>query len=534
MIQVNKKEYDKTINQTVYDISLDGTFVNALGGNILHNTDGFNFKMPTEFRYTDEHPYISNGKGRNSVEGKTYTKVEADVCEFEDLYFNHAWNGGINKMGLGVDEYCPATINFSRKNYADFLENGKTKKVGNTIKSRRLSTFIEKFLEPGIDLLLHGKGYEFLTMYYEYLEKIYNYQIPIKEIASKGKIKKTLKEYVADCETLTKSGNRKSRQVFYELALKHDLKVDLNDTIYYVNTAASKSQSSDVKKITHQYTTINGEEVELKGKVKTDILKKWCEENDYDYKVLKAAKTKEILAPHITREYEEIIINCKMIPLEIAESEKDLLCSDLGEEYEYNVEKYIEMFNKRITALLVCFHPDIRNKILITNPSDKPSFTEKECELVSGFPNKETDQDTFEQLMTPERKEIEYWLSINETPPFIDECGIDWDKLVNDYQELKEKEKNIIFQEENDKYLKALSELTKEDIKAFDDDDEIPKSLLDIVVIGQDMHFYLKKLPDMRPSTGGSILDDMGYDKTARDLNEYNYVGNKMETAENP
>ena len=46
----------KNIKQTddyVYDISLDGTFINALGMNIVSNTDGFNFQMPTTFRYTD-------------------------------------------------------------------------------------------------------------------------------------------------------------------------------------------------------------------------------------------------------------------------------------------------------------------------------------------------------------------------------------------------------------------------------------------------------------------------------------------------
>lgn len=416
-------------------------------------------------------------------------------------------------MGLGIDEIIPASINISRKNYIDVLEGGKIKLVGNTIKSRRLSTFIEKFFDAAIPILAHGKGYEFINMYYDYLDKIYNYQIPLKEIASKGKIKKTLKEYEIECQTLTKAGSKKSRQVWYELAIQHNLKLDMNDTVYYVNTANSKSQSADVKKITHQYTVINGEEVEIKGKVKTNILKKWCEQNDgVDYKSLKAAKTKEILKPHVKREWEEIVLNCKMIPLEIAESEDNLLCSDVGEDFEYNVEKYIDMFNKRVSVLLVCFHPDIRNKILITNPSNKPQFTEKECELVSGFPNKETDQDTYEALMTPERKEIDFWVRNGEIPPFVKECGIDWDKMVNDYLELREKEKNVIFQEENEKYLKALSSLTAEDYRAFDEDDELPKSIMEIVTLNSDMHFYFKKLPDMRPSTGGSVLEDLTFD----------------------
>lgn len=511
---VSKSEY-------VYDISADGTFVNALGMIVCHNTDGFNFQMPPEdsFRYTKEHPYISNGGGRNSVKGKAYVGVDADVCEFEDIFFNHAWNNGINKMGLGVDEFCDSTINFSRKNYADKLASGKTKKVGNTIKSRRMAGYIDNFLSPAIDLLLNGKGLEFLNMYYDYIDKIYNFQIPVKDIASKGKIKKTLKEYVTDCNTLTKAGSKKARQAWYELALENNLKVDLNDTIYYVNTASNNSQSSDVKKVLHQYTIVDGEEVELKGKVKTNILKEWAEKNNVDYKSLKTKDVKEILKPHIKREYEEIILNCKMIPTEIAEAEEDLLCCDISDDFEYNVDKYITMFNKRISVLLVCFSPDIRNRILITKPSDRPTFTEKECELSCGYPNKETDQDTYEALMTPERKEIEFWLSVDKVPPFAKECSIDWDKLVRDYKELKERETDIIFQEENTKYLTALANLTKEDYMAFEEDEKIPKSIDDIVEMHNDLHFYFRRLNTMRPSTGGSVIDDLSY----RDDSEEEY-----------
>ena len=56
---MNKIKNIFTTNDYVYDISLDGTFVNALGMNVLHNTDGFNFQMPTTFRYTNENPYTS-------------------------------------------------------------------------------------------------------------------------------------------------------------------------------------------------------------------------------------------------------------------------------------------------------------------------------------------------------------------------------------------------------------------------------------------------------------------------------------------
>ena len=70
--------------------------------------NGFNFQKPKKFRYTNEHPYIGLGKGRNVKKGKGYVGVEADVAEFEDTFLNEAYNGGILKNGLGVDEYCDA------------------------------------------------------------------------------------------------------------------------------------------------------------------------------------------------------------------------------------------------------------------------------------------------------------------------------------------------------------------------------------------------------------------------------------------
>ena len=465
--------------------------------------------MPTDdkFRYNDEHPYISNGKGRNSVKDRSYTGVEADVCEFEDTYFNHPWNGGINKMGLGIDEYCDACIQFARKNYADLMPDGKTKKVGNTIKSRKMSGYLEKFIDVGVDQLLHGDGYDFLEGYYEYISKIYNYQIPIKDIASKGKIKKTIEEYKADCQSVTKAGNKKSRQAWYELVIKNNINVNVSDTIYYINTA-KKLSDKDVTRVTHQYVKVNGEERILDAKTKKELLTPICQKKGIEYKNLKTKDKKEMIKPFITREEDEIILNSQLVPTDILNSDEDVLCSDI-EGLEYNVDKYIDQFNKRITPLLVCFSPEIRNDIIITKPDDRKFFTKEQTKLVCGYPNKESDQDTYEALMTPERKEIEFWLKVGKVPPFVKECGIDWDKLVEEYKIAKKDEDNALFQEENEKYLKALDELTQDDIDAFMEDGKLPSSITSIVTMDSTMHFYFKKMPNKTPTTGGFVFDDI-------------------------
>ena len=111
--------------------------------------------------------------------------------------------------------------------------------------------------------------------------------------------------------------------------------------------------------------------------------------------------------------------------------------------------------------------------------------------------------------MTPERKEIEFWTTINEVPPFIKECNIDWDKLVSDYKEEKEKENDILFKEENNKYLKALNGLTDSDVTEFENNGILPSSITSIVTMGADLRFYFKKMPNKTPSTGGYVFDDI-------------------------
>ncbi len=436
--------------------------------------------------------------------------MDADVAEFEDLYFNHPFNGGQLKMGLGIDEYCDACIQFSRKNYADLMPDGSTKKVGNTIKSRKMSGYLEEFIDGGINMLLRGEGDKFLNAYYDYIEKIYNYQIPIRDIASKGNIKKTIEEYKTDCKTLTKAGSKKSRQAWYELVINNGLSVNVGDTVYYINTGTKKGHS-DVKRITHYFFFDSDCSKKEITKEVEKLYKNYSKENSAAGVVGKKTRlelAKENWKGHNVTDEDEIILNCKLVPQEIIDAEETVLCSDV-DDMEYNVEKYIEMFNKRITPLLVCFSKEIRDNILIGNPKDRKFFTAEESKLVSGEPNKEGDQDTYEALMTPERKEMEFWTKVGEVPPFVNECGIDWDKLVDDFKREKEEENTELFRIENEKYLEIIDNLTNEEYDAFEDEGKIPNKILNMMTLGSDMKLYFKKIPNKTPSTGGYIFDDL-------------------------
>lgn len=484
---------------------------------IVGDTDGFNFQMPNLFRYTNERPYISNGKGRNTINGKTYTGVDADVAEFEDLYLCEPYTTGINKMGLGIDEFCDSCIQFARKNYADLMPDGKIKLVGNSIKSKKMPIYIEKFLNKGIDLLLHNKGKEFLEYYYDYIEKIYNLQIPLKDIASVGKIKTNISTYKEACKELTKGGTKKARQAWYELAIKHNLNVNMGDSIYYINTGIKKNDS-DVQRVTHYYGIIDGEEKDLTKEVKK-VINKYKKDNSYDYNMRKdymnTLKWGEELLKIKLREEDELIFNCVLLSNDIVEDEDDHFCD---ESFEYNVDKYIEMFNKRIKPLLVCFSKDIRikinekgkeiNNILITNPKERKNFTEEESKLVLGEPYNITDQDTYEQLMTMEDKEVSFWISVNKKPPYIEECGMNWDEIVNNYKKKIEHLSQEGIKEELIKYKNIISSLKKNDVEEMLENGTLPSALQKLVYFDTiDNTIFMSQKYDVELGTIYDIID---------------------------
>ena len=497
---------------------------NALGYEpIVGDTDGFNFKLPddSQYRYTKERPYISTGLSRETEKGKEYTGFKADVAEFNDLYMSdkHYSPHAVNKMGLGIDEVVSSTINFSRKNYADYFPENPypedVKLVGNTIKSKKMPEYISKFLAVGIRLLLQGKGQEFLDEYYNYVEKIYNYQIPLRDIATKGKIKKSIREYKKDVQTLTKAGRPKSRQAWYELAIANKLNVDNGDTIYYVNTGKSKSHA-DVKKIKkfYRFNEETGENEDITKEINSGY-NKWIKTEESIESVGGTTRATTYSIDYYAKKYfadafsaDEIVLNCVLVPRDIIDREGDTFCSDVDEDLEYNVPKYIDMFNKRITPLLVCFSKDIRPSILIDNPKNRQYFTAEQCELVSGEPNKVTDQDTFEQLMTMEDKEIKFWVKNGLVPPFFEECGMGkWEDTVADYEKRMKIEEEEGIANERAEYQEILSNLDKSDIMKFLEDGEIPKELLKIVDIDPKSTNFISKTH--KDAIIGSIDDFM-------------------------
>ncbi len=315
---------------------------------LVMDTDGVNFETPQ-----DRETYKYIGKGLNGLvkEGKEYVGAEADVAEYNDLFLR-------GEMGLDIDGVWPSTINVARKNYALLTDKGKVKLTGNTIKSKKLQTYVAEFLDTGLRMLLDGKGGEFLDFYYEYVDKLYNRQIPLAKIANKARVKQSIDDYKVHITKTTKAGNMMSRQAHMELLIKEGKNPGLGDTIYYVNNGEKKSHG--------------------------DVQKK----------------------------KDELVLNCYLIDERDIELNPDLLG-------EYNVPRYLAAFNKRIEPLLVVYKPEIREDILIENPKDRPIFTKSQTELVRGYPMKEAHQDTLEEVLTLSDTELTFWKNVGIDPYYM-------------------------------------------------------------------------------------------------------------------
>jgi hypothetical protein len=171
-----------------------------------------------------------------------------------------------------------------------------------------------------------------------------------------------------------------SRQAHMELIIQNDYPAGLGDTIYYVNNGTKKS-SGDVEKKT-----------------------KWTKKEILEY----IEKT----GSDMPSDYSVVNINCYMIDEKEITNNPDL-------KGDYNVARYLNNFNKRVEPLLVAFNPNMRDDILIEDPKDRQYFTKLQCELVNGFPLKESGQDKFDEVMTLSDSEVIFWNRVGRDPFFM-------------------------------------------------------------------------------------------------------------------
>ncbi len=355
---------------------------------LVMDTDGVNFSLPEGAK---DRKYVGRGLNWKVKAGKVYEGAEADVAEYNDIFMR-------GEMALDTDGVWPSCINLARKNYAVMDYKGKIKLTGNSIKSKKLPGYIEKFLDKGIKMLLEGKGKEFVDYYYEYIEKIYNQQVPLAQIAQKAKVKQSIEDYKVRCTQTTKAGSLMSRQAHMELAIEHKMNVNLGDVILYVNNG-EKASHGDVQKVP--------------AKKYSELQKKKHFE-----------KTGEVLQDVASY----IKLNCYILDNDELERNPDMTG-------DYNVARAITTFNKRIEPLLVCFKDDVRNGLIVNNPEEMGMFTASQCELINGYPMGPGDQDELEEVMTLSEGEIKYWAKRGLSENYIYDLAEEgWESYISTYE----------------------------------------------------------------------------------------------------
>lgn len=422
---------------------------------LLAVTDGVNFKIPdtTNIRVNSEG--VIKGTTKGLIDEMWIYGGETGINALIE-YFN-VTEMTPPYMSVDNDGESTSCLNLARINYATLSpkKDKKTGKItekikltGNTIKSKVMPEYIEEFIDKGLDLILHGKGKEFVDYYYNYAEDIRYMQIPLKKIASKSKMKMSLKAYKK--RGTDKNGKAKASQAHMELVIrrrdklalelfeKHKIELgfdnpekepkkidditkavinymppepELDSTIYYVNIGTRKSH----------------------GDVKKD------------------------------KETGELTLNCKVIGNEDLQENPNMTG-------EYNYEKYLAAFNKRVLTILVGFDPETIKKILVKtvkkgeNAGDliKGEFSPLKNELELGS----FDLDDFDESMYLEKREVDFWNKTGYDPRLV------WDgfKMSDDnkvYYEIYENALNFLngqLEEKgdsrrvksiNDKYIKG-------------------------------------------------------------------------------
>jgi hypothetical protein len=99
---------------------------------------------------------------------------------------------------------------------------------------------------------------------------------------------------------------------------------------------------------------------------------------------------------------------------------------------EYNIQRAIATFNKRVEPLLIVFDDEVRDTLLIKNPEDRGFYTTEQCKLINGKPFSPEDQDdVYENLIKMEQGEVEFWESVGIDPNYMYELAEEgWEEFV--------------------------------------------------------------------------------------------------------
>ena len=241
---------------------------------------------------------------------------------------------------------------------------------------------------------------------------------------------KSIKDYLTRTTQKTKSGGSMSRMAHMELAIKHNMNVQLGDVIHYVNNGVRASHG-DVQKVNkpksgwkeEQLDLFNSNNENYKEKEKFLLKNGWEQSWGDDNWVRSDSPNKEANTGIPTegayqRAISDIVgsvvqLNCYRIEPSDLENNPEMLG-------EYNIQRAIATFNKRVEPLLIVFSNEVRDSLLVKNPEDRSFYTSGQCVLTNGNPFKPEDQDDiYENLIKLEQGEVDFWNNVGISPDHI-------------------------------------------------------------------------------------------------------------------
>jgi DNA polymerase elongation subunit (family B) len=395
-------------------------------------TDGINFQFPekTKIRVTDSEVVSQNTE--ENIEDMWQYGGKVGISALIEKYNKEEMKPPF--MAVDNDGESISCLNLLRINYGT-LSLAKDKKTGemkekikltgNTIKSKTMPEYIEDFIDTGLKLILHGKGKEFVDYYHSYAEDIRYMQIPLKKIASKSKIKTSLSSYSKRGKD--KNGREKGMQAHMELLIEK--RQQIAESLFEKHkdefniTKIKENISIDEKmKIVANYMPQEPELDSVAYYVNTGYRKSHGDSR----KIIDKKTGKERYCASLISN-EDLLDNPNMTG-------------------EYNYEKYLDAFNKRVVTLLAGFDPDIQKKILVKINKEgdlvKQMFTSDELIL------KNFDDDDFDESMHLEKREVIFWNKTGYDPRLI------WDKFKT-YQDSE----HIVYYETYNNALEYLNNL---------------------------------------------------------------------------
>ena len=382
---------------------------------LLAVTDGINFHIPdmTTIRVVDGVVTYDNPEGPNEEMWKFGEKT--GIAALIDKYNKEEMRPPY--MSVDNDGEYLACLNLSRINYATLAKvkdkktgemKEKVKLTGNTIKSKVMPEYIEEFIDKGFEMILHGKGKEFVAYYYDYVENLYMMQIPLKKIATKNRVKTSLNAYMKRGKD--KNGRDKAKQAHMELLIqkRHNMAEKLFQK-YKAEITFTKNEEKltpdDKLKLMANYMPPEPELDSVVYQVNTGYLKSHGSSN-----TIKDLETGLDRYASTLISAEELQENPHMTGY-------------------YNVVKYLDAFNSRVKSLLVGFDEEVRNTLLskIIKKKVKDEFGNKKEEITltkhdykpGELDLKNFDSDLMDESMFLESKEVEFWNKTGYDPRLV-------------------------------------------------------------------------------------------------------------------